>query len=275
MISRGLGVRTIVAAVVAAVALLGLAAGAQAKTRKAVGGVVVHRNQHAGSFVVANGKGHLFAIHSASSSAVGTKVHVALRRLKNGTYSATSTRLGKHHPHVRVHGTVSHVSASGDSYTVSSRGVSLLVETRSGAKAPAVGTIVTVTGSADEDQNEGEEDQNEGNIEEEDLQEEGEDNNGFVLEGTIVEINELERTLTVSSDDDQESGETVTVHVPPALDISLFTINEEVELNVKPLEGGGFELLGSADDEGEQGAENGEDEQGEQGEEGEGEQGEQ
>jgi hypothetical protein len=275
MISRGLGVRAIVAALVAAVALLGLAAGAQAKTRKAVGGVVVHRNQHAGSFVVANGKGHLFAIHSASSPAVGTKVHVALRRLKNGTYSATSTRLGKHHPHVRVHGTVSHVSASGDSYTVSSRGVSLLVETRSGAKAPAVGTIVTVTGSADEDQNEGEEDQNEGNIEEEDLQEEGEDNNGFVLEGTIVEINELERTLTVSSDDDQESGETVTVHVPPALDISLFTINEEVELNVKPLEGGGFELLGSADDEGEQGAENGEDEQGEQGEEGEGEQGEQ
>jgi hypothetical protein len=264
-----------VAAVVAAVALMGLAAGAQAKTRKAVGGVVVHRNQQAGSFVVANGKGHLFAIHSASSPAVGTKVHVGLRRLKNGTYSATSTRLGKHHPHVRVHGTVSHVSASGDSYTVSSRGVSLLVETRSGAKAPAVGTIVTVTGSADEDQNEGEEDQNEGNIEEEDLQEEGEDNNGFVIEGTIVAINELERTLTVSSDDDQESGETVTVHVPPALDISLFTINEEVELNVKPLEGGGFELLGSADDEGEQGAENGEDEQGEQGEEGEGEQGEQ
>jgi hypothetical protein len=275
MISRGFAVRTMVAAVVAAVALMGLAAGAQAKTRKAVGGVVVHRNQQAGSFVVANGKGHLFAIHSASSPAVGTKVHVALRRLKNGTYSATSTRLGKHHPHVRVHGTVSHVSASGDSYTVSSRGVSLLVETRSGAKAPAVGTIVTVTGSADEDQNEGEEDQNEGNIEEEDLQEEGEDNNGFVIEGTIVAINELERTLTVSSDDDQESGETVTVHVPPALDISLFTINEEVELNVKPLEGGGFELLGSADDEGEQGAENGEDEQGEQGEEGEGEQGEQ
>ena len=275
MISRGLGVRTIVAAVVAAVALMGMAAGAQAKTRKAVGGVVVHRNQQAGSFVVANGKGHLFAIHSASSPAVGTKVHVALRRLKNGTYSATSTRLGKHHPHVRVHGTVSHVSASGDSYTVSSRGVSLLVETRSGAKAPAVGTIVTVAGSADEDQNEGEEDQNEGNIEEEDLQEEGEDNNGFVVEGTIVAISELERTLTVSSDDDQESGETVTVHVPPALDISLFTINEEVELNVKPLEGGGFELLGAADDEGEQGAENGEDEQGEQGEEGEGEQGEQ
>jgi hypothetical protein len=275
MISRGFAVRTMVAAVVAAVALMGLAASAQAKTRKAVGGVVVHRNQQAGSFVVANGKGHLFAIHSASSPAVGTKVHVGLRRLKNGTYSATSTRLGKHHPHVRVHGTVSHVSASGDSYTVSSRGVSLLVETRSGAKAPAVGTIVTVTGSADEDQNEGEEDQNEGNIEEEDLQEEGEDNNGFVIEGTIVAINELERTLTVSSDDDQESGETVTVHVPPALDISLFTINEEVELNVKPLEGGGFELLGSADDEGEQGAENGEDEQGEQGEEGEGEQGEQ
>lgn len=275
MISRGFAVRTMVAAVVAAVALMGLAAGAQAKTRKAVGGVVVHRNQQAGSFVVANGKGHLFAIHSASSPAVGTKVHVGLRRLKNGTYSATSTRLGKHHPHVRVHGTVSHVSASGNSYTVSSRGVSLLVETRSGAKAPAVGTIVTVTGSADEDQNEGEEDQNEGNIEEEDLQEEGEDNNGFVIEGTIVAINELERTLTVSSDDDQESGETVTVHVPPALDISLFTIDEEVELNVKPLEGGGFELLGSADDEGEQGAENGEDEQGEQGEEGEGEQGEQ
>jgi hypothetical protein len=79
--------------------------------------------------------------------------------------------------------------------------------------------------------------------------------------------------LTISSDDDQSSGESVIVDVPATFDMSLFKAGEEVELNVKPLEGGGFELLGFASDEGEQGAENEEDEQGEQGEQGEGEQG--
>lgn len=263
MDKRSFRTRTVAVALLAGAALLVPAAGAQARTKSTVRGTVVHRNARAGSFVVATGKGRLFAIHAASSPAVGSKVRVGLRRLANGTYSATSIAVGKHHAKTRVHGRVSHVSASGTSFTVSAAGVSLLVDTRPGGKAPAVGRIVTVSGVAG-DESEGGED--EGQVQEEDLQEEGEDTNGFVIEGTILEVEPLARTLVVSADDNQESGETVTVHVPPSLDMSLFSVNQQVELNVKPLEGGGYELLGSADDEGEQGAEGNEDDRGELGE---------
>jgi len=268
---KGMGAgRTAAVAALAAFALLAMAAGAQAKTRKSVHGTVVHRNAKAGTFTVATGKGRLFAIHSDSSPGVGTKVKVGVRKLANRTYGATTLVAGKHRSKARLHGRVSHVSADGTSYTVSSRGVSMLVHTRPGGAAPAVGTIVTVSGTLEEeDQNEEataeDQDQNEGNLEEEDLQEEGEDTDGFVVEGTILEINTLERTLTISSDDDQESGETDVVKVPPSFDMSLFSVGQEVELNVLPLGGGQFELLGSADDEGEQGADEDEDDQGELG----------
>src|SRR5258708_13637635 len=78
MTGRGFAGRTMVAAVVAAAALLALAGGAQAKTRKAVGGGVVHRNQHAGSFLVADHKGHPGPIPAPSSPALGTNVPLTL-----------------------------------------------------------------------------------------------------------------------------------------------------------------------------------------------------
>jgi hypothetical protein len=246
--------------------VFGVAAGAQAHRVKKVTGTVVHVNKGAGSFVVANGKGHLYAIHSASSPALGSKVKVSVRRLHNGTFSSTGTTSGGHPRHVRVHGTVTHDNAGTHSFTVSGRGVSMLVHSKTGHALPPVGTVVTVKGAVD--------DENDGQVEEEDLQEEGEDNNGVDLEGVVLEVNELARTITISSEDDQSEGETVVVNVPETFNISMFTVGEEVALNVKPLEGGGFELVGSASDEGEQGANDNEDEQGEQGEEGEGEQGE-
>jgi hypothetical protein len=246
-------------------AALGIATAAQAHRIKKVAGTVVHVNKGAQSYIVA-GRGHLYAIHSASAPALGTKVKVSVHRLHNGTFSSTGVTTGKHPRHARVHGTVTHVNVAGDSYTVSGRGVSMLVQGHVGHSLPAVGTVVTVTGPVD--------DENEGQVDEEDLQEEGEDNNGIYVEGVVLEVNELARTLTISSDDDQSEGETVVVNVPPAFDITMFKVGEEVALNVQPLEGGGFELIGSASDEGEQGANDNEDEQGEQGEEGEGEQGE-
>jgi hypothetical protein len=240
---------------------LAIAGVAQASSVK---GTVVHRDAKAGSFVVANKKGKLFAVHSASTPALGSKVAVKVRKLTNGTYASTKApRAGKHQGHVRVHGTVSHVNGAAHTFTLSARGVSMLVVQRTMQGAPKVGDVVTVTGSEDEE--------NEGEIEEENLQEEGEDNNGFEVEGVILEINESARTLTISSEDDQSEGETLIVHVPESLSLSMFTVEEEVELNVKPLGGNEFELLGSNSDEGEQGADDNEDEQGEQDDEGEGE----
>jgi hypothetical protein len=244
---------------VAGLVLLGTASSAQARHRTVhhVRGVVVHRNRGAGSFVVANGKGRLFAIHAAHSPAVGSNVAVSVRRLRNGTFAARKVHAKGSSSRARIRGTVSHVNGAARTFVVSAEGVSMLVKGRAAGTLPAVGKIVTVSGTVD--------DENEGQLEEEDLQEEGEDNNGFDIEGVITEVNTMARTLTVSAEDDQTEGETVTVHVPTSIDISMFSVGEEVDLTVAQLSGGGFELVASNSDEGEQGAEDEEDEQGEQG----------
>jgi hypothetical protein len=248
------------AALVVFVALLVAASGAQARRHavRHVRGVVVHRNTHAGSFIVAGSRGRLFAIHAAHSPALGSSVKVTVRRLRNRTFAARKVHVKGATNRVRIHGTVSHVNGLKKTFVVSAEGVSMLVKSgRLAASLPPVGRDVTVTGTLD--------DENEGQVEEEDLQEEGEDNSGFDVEGTIVAINTTERTLTVTAEDDQTENETVTVHVPMSIDITMFHEGEEVDLTVTPLATGGFELVASNSDEGEQGAEDDEDEQGEQG----------
>ena len=258
----------------ACIALLAIASGAQARRhhgshqgRRAVHhvrGVVVHRNARAGSFVVATSSGRLFAIHAANSPALGSYVSGPVRRMRNHTFALRRGRRGPERMHVkgsrtqaRVHGTVSHVDGAGKTFVVSAEGVSMLVKGRLASALPAVGKVVTVTGTVD--------DENEGEIEEESLEEEGQDPSGFDIEGTILEVNPTLRTLKISADDDQASGESVIVHVPTTIDISTFQVNEEVDLTVTPLTGGEFELVATSSDEGEQGAEDEEDEQGEQG----------
>jgi hypothetical protein len=205
----------------------------------------------------------LYAIHG-HSPALGSYVGVSVRHLRNHTFAVRRGRKGPgvhikgRRTQVHVHGTVSHVNGAAKTFVVSAEGVSMLVKGRMASTLPAVGKVVTVTGTLD--------DENEGEIEEEDLQEEGEDNGaGFDIEGTILAVNETERTLTISADDDQSSGETVTVKVPTSIDIKMFTVGEEVDLTVTPLSTGGFELVSTSSDEGEQGAEDEEDEEGDQG----------
>jgi hypothetical protein len=189
---------------------------------------------------------------------------VSVRRLRNHTFAVRRGRRGPERPHIkgtrsqaRVRGTVSHVNGAAKTFVVSAEGVSMLVKGRAASTLPAVGKMVIVTGTID--------DENEGELEEEDLQEEGEDNSGFDIEGTILEVNTVARTLTVTAEDDQTENETVTVHVPMSIEISMFHEGEEADLTVSPLAGGGFELVASNSDDGEQGADDGEDEQGEQG----------
>jgi hypothetical protein len=291
---RGFGLigRALVAAAVACV-VLATAGSALAKTKvpKSVSGTVVHANKQAGSFVVATRKGQLFAVHASQLPSLGSRVSAAVRRLSNGTFAAMSTRSrkAKGSSRVRAHGVVSHANASAGTFTLSGAGFSMLVKARSGHALPRGGVVVTVEGTVTEE--------DEGEIDEETMQEEGEDHNGFDLEGKLVEVNVEARTLKVTSFDagscDEESNgedsndegsndegsndtasgdeeckeESVIVHVPAGFEISKFVVGEMVELNVKPLEGGGFELLGSSSDEGEQGADDEEDRQGEQNEE--------
>ena len=134
------------AGLVVCMALLVAASGAQARRIHHVRGVVVHRNSHAGSFVVANGRGRLFAIHAAKSPALGSVVAVSVHRLRNHTFAARRVRAKGASNHVRIHGTVSHVNGLAKTFVVSAEGVSMLVKSgRLAASLPPVGRLVTVT----------------------------------------------------------------------------------------------------------------------------------
>ena len=134
---------------------------------------------------------------------------------------------------------------------------------RSANALPGVGTDVAATGTVD----------NQGDLEDQTVQTQGTDTGGIQIEGTIISIDTTNRTLTVSADDSEQSGATLTVDVPASLDITQFTAGQEVELNVTPQSDGTYMLLGSASDDNAQQANNGSDQQGNnQGEDGQGDQ---
>src|SRR5665647_3744461 len=90
------------------VASLALAAPAGAKA-KSVTGTVVHKSNHAHSFVLATKHGSLVAIHAKHTPRVGRHAHATVRSLSNGTLAATSVKSGGKSGRVRFHGTVTFV----------------------------------------------------------------------------------------------------------------------------------------------------------------------
>ena len=71
-----------------------------------------------------------------------------------------------------------------------------------------------------------------GEVETDDVQELGDDRHEIELEGVVLSVDTTNRTLGVSADDDDESGQSVLVHVPDAIDIAAFQTGQEVELTV-------------------------------------------
>jgi hypothetical protein len=238
--SRRLTFGALAALLVAAVA----AAPASAATLK---GTVVHRNSHAHSFVIALAHGRLAAVHARNSPRPGRVVRVSARRLRNGTYAARSVRVVGRHRHVRMRGTVTY--SRGRAFTLSSRGASILVHRRArGARAaasdgaPPVGSVVQVDANVDDN----------GDVEANDVAEEGQDTNGIDLEGKVLAIDTTARTLSISADDDGESGAALVVQVPAGVDMTGFSVGQEVELTVTRNPDGTFVLQQGLGDDNEQ-----------------------
>jgi hypothetical protein len=225
---------TAVAAVAALLAVAGPAsASASASTIK---GTVVHRNARAHSFVVAALGGRLSAVHARRSPVVGRVVRVAARRLRNGTFAAGLVRASGRRSHARIRGTVSHVDPSSRAFVVSARGASIRVRrapsTRAASAAadsmPQVGTVVEVDTTIDAG----------GDLEADDVNEVGEDGDGIELEGVVLAVDAAAKTVTVSADDDDASGQSVVVHVADAADLTDFTAGQVVDLTVTATPGG-------------------------------------
>jgi hypothetical protein len=257
--------RAALAGVVTAVATALASAAAGAAPAPIVHGTVVHRNARAHSFVVADRAGHLFAIHAAHSPRLAAVVAVSVRELRNGTYAAARTDVLAYHPgaRVRLRGIVTYVNRQQASFTLSARGVSMLVRTSQGHAArmadalPPVGTVVTATGTVD----------GQGELNDQTVQTDGTDASSIDLEGSILAIDTTARTMTVSSTDNQQTGGSVIVSVPLSFDMSLFAVGQEVELHVSLQSNGSYMLVGASSDQGTQGANNQGDQQGNQGDE--------
>lgn len=226
------------------IAVFALAAPAQAATRS-VSGTVVHRNSRGHSFAVATHAGSLVSIHARRSAALGRHVKVKARKLANGTFSALGVKVGGRAGHLRFHGTVTFVDRRNDVVVVSSNGVSLPVHRRSGNNAvaadalPGVGDDVVVTGTLPAGQNE---------VEADDIQTTGANPGQMQIEGTVLAVDPVARTLSISADDEDQLGQSVTVVVPDSLDISLYTVGQEVELVVVKQADGSLLLQGSSED---------------------------
>jgi ribosomal protein L34E len=220
-------------------------------------GTVVHKNRSAHKLVVATTSGRLVVVHSKRSARVGRVVRISAVKLRNGSYSARSIRSVGSRRHARLRGTVTYASRSRRAFTVSTRGASVLVHQkrlrgRSARAAadtmPAAGEQVAVDTTIDRNDD----------LEADDVKSEGQDTDGMELEGKVLTVDEAKRQITVSADDDDESGDAVTVNVPAEFDFTQFKVGNEVELKVTKQTDGTFTLT-KLDDENDNGDDNGDD----------------
>jgi hypothetical protein len=246
--------RRTLAALVAAGAFLALAGPASAAS---LHGTVVHHNSKAHSFALATRSGRLYAIHARHLPRTGRTVSVLARRLRNGTYAATRIRVGGSRRHVRLRGVVTFATRRG--LVVSARGVSLFVRRRAaGARAAdstQVGDEVEVEGTVDD----------QGQVDATTVTPTGAQQSTVDLEGVIIALDAGARTLTLSADDDEQSGGTMTVTIPAGFDFSLFQVGQEVELQATPTGTGTFTAVQSSGDDNAQEADDAGDDQGDGG----------
>jgi hypothetical protein len=226
------------AAAATALAALGVATPAGAQT---LTGTVVHHNRHAHSFVVAVKGGELRAVHAHRLPAIGRRVRVDASGLRNGTLSAHHVTASGRRGHTVLHGTVSFADRRHGRLVLSSNGVSLLMRMAHGHGGdhtlPVAGTAVDVkavlpSGGMPIAQSV----TPVGNA------------STIVVEGKLLAVDQSARTLTISADDDDESGAQLTIAVPDAIDLTKLTTGREIELLVTLNGDGTYVLAGLAGD---------------------------
>jgi hypothetical protein len=219
-------------------ALLAIAAPAPAAV--SVRGTVVHRNARTQSFVVASATGHLTKVRSRHAARLGRTVRVSGRRMRDGSLDAASVRTGARDRLARLRGTVTFASRRSGRFTVSSTAGSISVRHHLAGRArpaadddmPAVGTqvVVTITVQAN------------GVLDEDEIDEVGEDRDEMDLEGRVKALDLAAHTVTISASDDDASGGTVTVTFPATFDLTRIAVGNDIELEVVRQSDGTFAL---------------------------------
>ena len=228
-------------AALTATAIAAFAAGpASATTLK---GTVVDRNASARTFVVASSAGKLHAVHAKRLPAVGRKVRVGARALRNGTFAARSLRLAGRTRHAKLHGTVSYTDRGKRAFVVSANGASIVVTLPTQPQQlPSPGNVVDVNTTVGDD----------GELEADDVNEHGRAGNGFDISGIVQSIDANAHTLTLSSDDEDELGGALTIAVPSTIDLTKYQQGQRVHLFVTLNADGTYTISEIAGDDDEQ-----------------------
>lgn len=187
-----------------------------------VHGIVVHHNNRAHSFVVAAPNGHLAAIHSSRAPRLARFVTVRARTLANGTLAAQHLSIHGHAHRARLHGVVSWSQRSTREFVVSAAGSSILVHTRDASQVPTAGQTVTSDVSIND----------QGDLEADDVNEQGRATGTMDLEGVVLSVDTADNTLGVSADDENQTGQAITVTLPASMTAASFQPGQEVELQV-------------------------------------------
>ena len=206
-----------------------------------VAGTVVHVSHAGKRYVLATKEGQLIVVATKHAPALGEELKTTVRARADGTFKELKPTSKGHAETANFHGTVTYADPVAQVYTVSARGVSLLVTMPPPADPaqpppppPAVGTLVTVevaitdkireTKRVDGDPAAGEID----------------------LEAIVREpdpANPDPTKLIVSADDAGESPATLSLTVPPKLDVSKLTPGTVVAATVKREADGSLTLV--------------------------------
>ena len=211
--------------VVATAAALISTTGAEAKSH-AWRGIVVHRNHHARTVVVASKHGKMTPVRVRRGWSKFAR-HVGFRATttRTGTLSAKSFHDNGAAKTAFVRGAVTFVDDAARTFTVSDNGASVLVHLADTSKAlPAVGdtvlaTVDLTTSTASQ-------------LEATDLviNPDAAQQRAIKLEGVVLSVDQDKRVVTLSADDEEQSGKMIAVTIPAELDLSQFTVGKEVEL---------------------------------------------
>lgn len=197
-------------------------------------GTVVHRNHKAHSFVVANAAGQMSAVHATRSPRIGSKVSLKATRLTNGTYKGAKVRAHGRAHRARIRGIVTFVDRAHNRFTLSSRGVSLLVrmahrprQAGTTTTLPSPGSDVTVTSNLDQS-DDSTVVTTPGSVQSSPTPPAA--GTPVSLEGTILSIDTTTRTLMLSADDSNASGQAISVTLPDTFDITAFHVGDQIEI---------------------------------------------
>jgi hypothetical protein len=217
-----------------------------------VAGTVAHLSHSGHGYAVATKDGQLIALHSSKQPSLGDRLKATVKALADGTFEERKPAVHGHSDKASFHGTVTFADPDGRAYTVSARGVSLLVHLPPPDPAappappalPAVGTLTRVDvafrpaagpGSAP--------------TVEEVTRKDGDPASGDIdLEAIVRDVSADKTQLTVSADDAGESAGTVALHLPPNFDTSKLVPDAVIAATIHKEADGSFTLVSATDD---------------------------